>query len=104
MSLPFHPEAVREAEKAVEWFERIGPDLAIDLTDALLEAEAQIEQAPMKYALAEDAPAGEEVRDFAVRRFPYRMLYWIGRMGRSFWRLPTSAASPATGTTEFPDV
>lgn len=81
MSLPFHPEAVEEAERAVAWYERIDPDLANDLNDALLEAEAKIEQSPRQYAPADDAPSGEEVRYSALRRFPYRVVYWFGPDG-----------------------
>jgi plasmid stabilization system protein ParE len=81
MSLEYHPGANQDAQQAISRYERDDPVAAAEFTEALLEAEADIVRSPLKYALADDAPAGFEVRERVVRRFPYRMLYLVDSAG-----------------------
>lgn len=81
MSLPFHPEARTEVRKAFDQYDRIDPLLAADLVDAVAEAEAAIETAPYRNAIAADAPRGFDVRDKVLRRFRYRMIYQVAATG-----------------------
>jgi plasmid stabilization system protein ParE len=81
MSLEYHPGANRDAQQAISEYERDDPVVAAEFTEALLEAEADIERHPLRYALADDAPVGFEVRERVVRRFPFRILYLTDSAG-----------------------
>lgn len=76
MSLPFHPEADLEMARAIREYAKIDPQLSVDLNDLILNGLDRIESRPREFALAEDAPSGFEVRNFIIRRFPFRIVYW----------------------------
>jgi len=81
MSVPFHPEADCEMEKAVADVERANPRSAIRLVNEINRALDTIERTPKSLPLAEDAPAGYEVRYVAIRRFKFRVVFWLGHLG-----------------------
>ncbi len=78
MSLPFHTEARREAERAVEWTadNRSARD-ALRLVEALEQATDEIAARPRRYPTAEDAPDGAEVRNLILPRLPYRVVFLV---------------------------
>jgi hypothetical protein len=83
MSVPFHPDAQQEMRAALDRYERIDPVLAAELTDALLKAEADIETAPLRNALAGDAPPDMNIRELLIRRFRLRVIYLVDSVGPS---------------------
>ncbi|MGL6096716.1 MAG: type II toxin-antitoxin system RelE/ParE family toxin [Fimbriiglobus sp.] len=78
MSLPFHPEARREAERAVAWTadNRSARD-ALRLVDALERAADEIAAQPRRYPAADDGPDGAEVRNLVLLRLPYRVVFLV---------------------------
>jgi hypothetical protein len=77
MKLNYHPEATRELEKAVQDYEKSDPELADNLIDAVLMAEAEIEEGPHRFALAEDTPVGFAARNRSLQNFKFRLIYVV---------------------------
>ena len=81
MSLPFHAEAELEMVRALRQHELIDPELSADFNDKLTDALERIESRPQQFPLAEDGPNDFEIRNLAIRRFPFRIVYWCGSLG-----------------------
>lgn len=75
MILPYHPEANEELEQAIRDLATADPELADNLIDAVLRAEDEIIEGPLRYPVAEDAPVGFEVRYRLLKKFKYRLVY-----------------------------
>ena len=75
MTIEYHPEADADAHKGIAEYERADPIVAAKFTEALLAAEADIEQRPLQFAVLEDSPVGFEVRERFVNGFPYSVKY-----------------------------
>jgi hypothetical protein len=77
MSLPYHPEANEELEQAIRDYAKVDPELADSLIDAVLRAEDEIVEEPLRYPVAEDAPVGFEVRYRLLKKFKFRLVYVV---------------------------
>jgi len=70
MSLRIHPEAERELDEAVEYYEDIEPGLGYDLSVEIYSAIQRAVAYPRAWPVLDG-----EVRRALVRRFPYGVLY-----------------------------
>ncbi|BAU58047.1 type II toxin-antitoxin system RelE/ParE family toxin [Halorhodospira halochloris] len=70
MSFHLHPEAERELEEAVEYYEGIEPGLGYDLSVEIYSAIQRAVAYPQAWPVFDG-----EVRRALVRRFPYGVLY-----------------------------
>ncbi len=75
--LTYYPAANEELEHAIRDYEAVDPELADALIDAILAAESEIEEAPFRFALSEDAPIGFSVHDRSLQKFKFRLIYVV---------------------------
>jgi toxin ParE1/3/4 len=68
----FHPEAVREIEKARAWYEKQRPSAAVGFLNALDDAIKQMQTTPERWAryLA-------QTRRVLFHRYPYSLIYRV---------------------------
>jgi len=76
MSLPLHPDAESEMNRATLRYASDDPAVAVEFAEKLDAAFDAILSSPRMYPIAEDAPDGYEVRHLLLHRFPYRVLYY----------------------------
>jgi len=70
MTFSFHPEAEKEFNKAIEYYEDIEPELGYDFSVEVYLAIQRSVTLPKAWAVLEG-----ELRRSLVRRFPYGVLY-----------------------------
>lgn len=70
MTFELHPEALAEYEEAAVWYEERRSRLGIEFIDAVEAAISSILEAPCKHR-----PAGDGVRVFRLKRFPFYVFY-----------------------------
>mgnify|MGYP002780350974 FL=1 len=69
-----HPEAEEEVGAAVDYWELRSPGLGNDLALQWMAALRTIQSNPRLHPLADDAPIGEEVRNYLLRGLSYRVI------------------------------
>ena len=75
MKPPLHPDARAELDQAIDWTAgHWSPAKAVELNDALAAGLDAIGTSPFSYPEAEDAPAGYDMRNLILNRFPYRIV------------------------------
>lgn len=72
-----HPEAREELRAAANWYDDEQPGLGTDFYDAVDDALRRILERPASAAIFPGWQGTLEVRSMHVRRFPYRVLYYI---------------------------
>lgn len=72
MSFRLHPEAERELNEAIEYYEDIEPGLGYDLSVEIYSAIQRAMAYPRAWPFLDD-----EIRRALVRRFPYGVLYSV---------------------------
>lgn len=77
MSFSLHPEVDREMEQAAIWYDRRYSALGSDFLAELRDAFRKIQTTPQLFSPAEDAPSGKEIRALVLRRFPFRVVYYL---------------------------
>ena len=70
MTFSFHPEAEKEFNEAIEFYEDIAPRLGYDFAIEVLSAIERAVEFPRAWSALEG-----DVRRSLVRRFPYGILY-----------------------------
>lgn len=70
MTFEFHPDALAEYKEAGIWYEERRYRLGIEFTDVVEAGIAAILKSPDSYQ-----PAGNNVRVFRLKRFPYYIFY-----------------------------
>ena len=76
MKFRIHPEALREADEAADWYGERDGRLGIEFGRVYSMMIREIYNHPRRYALAEDSPEGIECRNvIQLGRFPYRIVY-----------------------------
>jgi plasmid stabilization system protein ParE len=99
MTLRVHPEANADVTEALAWLiRRHRPNVAGRLWRLWLSGLDAIEADPGRYAIADDAPTGRNVRNYLLPRYGYRILYEVmttevivlafarGRRRQGHWR------------------
>jgi plasmid stabilization system protein ParE len=88
VTVDFHPEAAREANEAVDYYDGMRPGLGDDFRSELEAALARIQENPQLYA----AETGS-IRICPLHRFPYSVYYeeladriWIAAIGHQSLR------------------
>ncbi|MGD0059465.1 MAG: type II toxin-antitoxin system RelE/ParE family toxin [Verrucomicrobiia bacterium] len=74
MTFAFHPEAKAEFYAAIDYYERVGVALGLDFSIEVFSTIQNIVDHPRAWPVLED-----NVRRCLVYRFPYGVLYSIGR-------------------------
>lgn len=77
MNLVIHPAASDEEDAEADFYGERSADLGLDFIATVRAAYARIRERPELYAPAEDAPAGRNVRNIPLDRFPFRVVYWV---------------------------
>ena len=72
MKLAFHPEAAREFEEAVRFYQQRGPHLARRFNSEVRIAISKIVTTPKRWKILE-----EDIRRCLVNVFPYSVLYAV---------------------------
>jgi plasmid stabilization system protein ParE len=72
MRYRFHPEALEEYQKAVDWYSKREKALALRFVETVEEAVLKIAEAPERWRTIE-----EDVHRCLTRVFPYGVLYTI---------------------------
>jgi toxin ParE1/3/4 len=72
MKYVFHPEALIEYAKAVEYYTERSTELGQAFIDALEDAVYRIRESPTRWRVVD-----EDVRQCLTRKFPYAILYTI---------------------------
>jgi hypothetical protein len=70
MSFSFHPEAEKELNEAIDYYENIEPGLGYDFALEVYSTIGRSVDLPKAWAILED-----NIRRSLVRRFPYGVLY-----------------------------
>ena len=70
MSFSFHPEAEKEFNKAIDYYEEINPDLGYDFALEVYSTIKRSVEFPKAWAVLDN-----EIRRSLVGRFPYGVLY-----------------------------
>ena len=70
MSFSFHPEAEKEFNKAIDYYEEIDPDLGYDFALEVYSTIKRSVEFPKAWAVFDN-----EIRRSLVGRFPYGVLY-----------------------------
>lgn len=76
MSFSFHPEAEKEFNKAIDYYEDIDPSLGYDFALEVYSTIKRSVEFPKAWTVLEG-----EIRRSLVRRFPYGILYSEEREG-----------------------
>jgi hypothetical protein len=77
MNLEVHPAASDDVTESTRFFDERDETLGDDFFASWRDAKAAILAKPERYPLAEDSPTGYRVRYYWIRRFKYRVLYWL---------------------------
>ena len=72
-----HPAAEDETSEAATYYEAISSHLADAFADEDERAVARVLSSPRMHPPTEDGPAGYELREVLLRRFPYRLVVWL---------------------------
>lgn len=73
--LVVEPEAERELEEAVSWYEQQRPGLGARLLDSVAAAVQRLRRFPHSGASVPDVPADLPARQILVPGFPYSVIY-----------------------------
>lgn len=77
MRFRIHPEANDEEDEGAEFYGERSFDLGLDFIAAVRSSYSLIRAHPEQYSPAEDAPPKRNIRYFLLKRFPFRIIYWI---------------------------
>jgi plasmid stabilization system protein ParE len=72
MTYSFHPEASREAEKAVEYYREIDPELGENFRKEIVETIGRVLRAPNAWH-----PIKKTYRRCSLNRFPFCLIYRV---------------------------
>jgi plasmid stabilization system protein ParE len=70
MTVVFHPEAERELNEAIDWYEERAKGLGLDFADQIQDAVRRALAFPLAWQVLDG-----EIRRALVYRFPYGVLY-----------------------------
>jgi plasmid stabilization system protein ParE len=78
MTLRVHPEANADLTEALAWLiHKHRPNVAGRLWRLWHSGLDALEADPGRYALADDAPAGRDIRSYLLPRYGYRIVYQV---------------------------
>jgi plasmid stabilization system protein ParE len=72
VNVAYLPIALREFDDAVDWYERCQPGLGTEFVREFASAVATVAESPEAWRLID-----RDRRAFAVKRFPYRIIYVV---------------------------
>jgi hypothetical protein len=75
--IDIHPLAKDELKSAARYWDRQSPGLGDDLIAWWEVGLTKIEDQPLLYPLADDAPVGRQVRQYLIRGLAYRIVYVV---------------------------
>jgi plasmid stabilization system protein ParE len=71
-----HPDVYAELESSRQWYEERAPGLGAEFLQEVDRAVAAIREAPTRWSLYD---ASQRIRRYHVHRFPYGVVYRIGK-------------------------
>ncbi len=79
MNYSLLPSSRRELAAAAQWYEDHRDGLGGEFLDEFERCISQVVRRPTSFAVEQHAPAGQGLRQIAFRRFPYRVIYRVGK-------------------------
>lgn len=73
----YHPEARRELDEAIDWYEQAAPGLGTDFFDEVEVAVREACEHPTRWPLFPTVDSALEVHRRSLRRFPYSLAWLI---------------------------
>lgn len=77
MRLELTPDAQREIDEAIAWYEARQLETGEEFYQAVMDALSAIEPDPQRFPPSEYAPSDRDIRQALVQRFPYSIIYEI---------------------------